>query len=337
MSVPDLDVSSRRVLAAGLLAGALVAGLWLAVFWSRIVLSGRPVGGAAGLVFGLLVSWVLSTASYAPFLVALLFVVAAPSGRTVAGGAALVYVVGLLLAVGQTLLNGVPFGLDLTVLAVPLPQVVSLLGVATAVWLGHHGGYDRLATALGNPDQHPVFAAVADEPIGPALSLQRGLVSAGLGALVTAGGLVTVGVVGDALRSVSTPGFGGGTAVEVSWGAVQDVGIPLVGVPERWLVTASLLLAVLVVTGPRLGRRQFLVGLGAIYGVQASLQLLPALFPGQTALYLFADSGPLFGPLADALLFSGVAVAVWLARHGGLAALPLSGRARPRPTGDSPP
>jgi hypothetical protein len=56
--------------------------------------------------------------------------------------------------------------------------------VAIAVWLAHHGGYERLSAAAGSADQHLIFAIVTDKRIGPLLLLQRALVVAGRAGLV---------------------------------------------------------------------------------------------------------------------------------------------------------
>lgn len=317
MPVPESEPGSRRLLGAATLAAALTAVGFVALNWSRMPSTdGYPAGD---IVLGVVSGGALTTVAYVPFLLAVLIVVAGPSRRAVAGGAVLVYVFDLLLIVGQTFLT--PVGIGFTVLAVPLVRVVALLAVATAVWLAYHGGYERLVSATGNADQHPLFAIVADEQIGPALSLQRGLVVAGLAAIVGAGGLVLVGGIENLLRAVVRLETAGSTTIVFRQGQTTSVGIPLARLSAQWLVEASFLLAVLFVTGPRLGARDLLKGVAVVFGVQSTLALLPALVPPFRPVYLLAASGPVLAPLDDVILLFGIAAAVWLAFHGGLETL----------------
>ncbi|WP_380678253.1 hypothetical protein [Salinigranum sp. GCM10025319] len=323
MSNPEADPSSRRLLSAALLSSVLTAVAFVAFAWGRLLLTGDAPSGFGETLIGVSTGVALSTVAFVPFLLAVLLVVASPSRRSVAGGAALVYAIDLSLTVGQALLNAIPVGP--VVLAVPLARVATFLAVATAVWLAFHGGYDRLVSAAGNADQHPLFAVVADRRIGPALSLQRGLVAAGLAALVGAGGLVLAGGIADLLRTVVRSGTGSSVVV-FPHARVWNVGIPLAHFPKEWPFEASFLLGVLFVTGPRLGLRDLLKGIAVVLGVQSTAELLPALLPPFRPVDLWTASGPLFSPVSDVLLLSGIAVAVWLAFHTGPAPL----RRRPR-------
>lgn len=321
MSVPESDPDSRRLLGAAILAGVLIAVGFVTVSWSRLLLTGRFSAEAGEIVLGVVSGGVLATAAFVPFLLAVLVVVADPSLRAVTGGAVLVYVCDLLVTVGRPFLTGSPGGIELTVLAVPLVRVVIFLAVATAVWLAYHGGYERLVSAAGNADQHPLLAIVADERIGPSLSLQRGLVVAGLAAIVGAGGLVLVGEIGAFLRAVARSETAGSTAVMFHQGQTVRVGISLAQLPTQWLFEASFLLAVLFVTGPRLGLPDLCKGIAVVFGVQSTVTLLPALLPPFRPVELWTASGPVLTPLGDVVLLCSVAVAVWLAFHGGLETL----------------
>lgn len=258
------------------------------------------------------------SAAFVPFLLAVLFVVAQPSRRTLAGGAVLVYVVDLLLTVGQSLLGGYSNMLGLPVLAVPLPRVVVFLSIATAVWFAYHGGYERIVSVVGNATKHPLFAVVVDNRIGPGLSLRRGLVAAVLGAIVGAGGLVVAGGVSDFLGRIARQGLAGSGPPMIVSGFFWNVGIPPARLPKRWAFEASFLLGVLLVTGPRVRPRDLGNGLVVVFGVQSVVKLLPALLPPFRVPSLFGPSSPLLGPLHDATMLVGIAAAVWLAFHDGL-------------------
>lgn len=321
MPVPESDSGRRRLFGAAILAGVLIAVGFVTVSWSRLLLTGRYSAEAGEIVLGVVSGGVLATAAFVPFLLAVLVVVAGPSLRAVVGGAVLVYAFDLLLTVGRAILTDLPGGIELTVLAVPLVRVVTFLAVATAVWLAYHGGYERLVSAAGNADHHPLFAIVADEQIGPALSLQRGLVVAGLAAIVSAGGLVLVGGIGDFLRAVARSETAGSTTIVFHQGQTLSVGISLAQLPAQWLFEASFLLAVLFVTGPWLGVRDLLKGITVVFGVQSTVTLLPVLVPPFRPVELWDTSSPVLTPLGDAILLVGIAIAVWLAFHGGLETL----------------
>lgn len=320
MTVPD--PGRGRLVGTALLTGVLVAIAFVTFNLSRLFLAGGSPDGVSETVLGVLTWGTVSTAWFVPFLLAVLLVLAGPSPRTVATGAVLVYVFDLLLTVSRTFLSGGPHDIELVILAVPLPVVVNFLAVATAVWLAYWGGYERLVAATGNMDQHPLFAVVADEQIGPNLSLQRGLVVAGLAALVGAGGLVLAGGIGDILRAVARSGVSESSTTIIFFNKqVWNVGIALARLPVHWLFEASFLLAVLFVTGPRLWPRDLLEGMVVIFGVQSMVTLLPALVSPNSPVELWDSSGPLMAPLGDATLFVAIAVAVWLAFHGGLETL----------------
>jgi hypothetical protein len=322
VSVHDSDPTRARLLGAAVLAGVPTAVASVGLAWSRLVLTNRPVGGGdLTVLVGAVTGVIGATVASVPFLLAVLFVVTRPTRRSLLAGALLVYVGDVLTAVGQRLLTGVQTGVDLTVLVVPLTRVVALFAIATATWLAYHGGYERLVAATGDATQHPLFAVVADERVGPALSLQRALVAAGVAALVGAGGLVAVGAVGSLVDALTRSVTGGSGVVVGSRAWVRDVGISLPRLPRRWLFEASFLLAVLFVTGPRLRGRDLLKGLAVVFGVQSTVFLLPMLRPPFRPVYLFGAPGPILTPLTDASLLVGVAVAVWLGGHGGLARL----------------
>ncbi|WP_224448634.1 hypothetical protein [Haloprofundus salilacus] len=321
MSVPECELDSQRLLGAALLASGLIAVLVVTFGWSRLLLLDRSTAGAGKIILGVMTGWSLATAAYAPFLLAVLLVVAGSSRRAVVGGAVLVYVVDLLFIVGRTLLSDLPGELPLTIFAVPLGRVLTFLAVATAVWFAYHGGYERLVSAVGNVDQHPLFAIVAHEDIGPTLSLQRGLIATGLAAIVGAGGLVLVHGVGTFLQSVTRPETGGSSTRVFLQGSGLRVGVPLTELPVEWLFTASFLLGVIFLTGPRLRLRDFLKAIAVVFGVQSTVRLLPALIPPFRPIDLWATSGPVLAPLEDSILLFGIAVAVWMAFHDGLETL----------------
>jgi hypothetical protein len=269
--------------------------------------------------FSVFIGAIAATVKFIPFLLAVLLVVERPSRRTVAFGGVLIYGVELTLTVSQTIMSGFPGRIGLSVLAVPLPRVVVFLSIALAVWLAYHDGYERLVSILGGATQHPLFAMVADNRIGPALTLRRGLVTAGLAAIVGAGGLVLVGGLSDLLGAIARAG-GSAPAViprEYFWA----VGIPVDRLPNRWAFEASFLLGILFVTGPRLLPRDLIKGLAVVLGVQSAVKLLPALLPPVQPVYLFGPSSPGLAALQDATVLVGIAAAVWLAFHGGLETL----------------
>lgn len=316
MVVSKFDSRSRRLLRAAVLAGVSTAILFVTFSWGRLFLVGDSPEAAGRVLVGIVTGVIIATFGFAPFLLAVLAAVASPNWRSVAGGALLVYVVDLSLLVGRSVLSGFSERLELVVLAVPLSRVVIVLAIAIAVWLAYHGGYERLAAAAGSTDQHPIFALVADKRIGPTLSLQRGLVVAGLASLVGAGGLVVAGGIGGLLRTIARSRTTGGITIVAPQGAVWNVGIPLSQFPEQWLFEASFLLAVLFVTGPRLRVRDLLKGFAVVFGVQSTVKLVPVFLPPSRSLDLWAASGPVLTPLGDALLLFGIAVAVRLAFHG---------------------
>jgi len=327
MSVFDSPSERRRFVGAALLGGMLIALAFVAISWTQLLVDGRVPTGTDRVALGIAGGWVMAALSQVPFLLAVLLVVATATPRTVAVGAFVVYVVNLL----RTLVNAlaVPAPLELTVFAVPLSSVVNFLGVATAVWFAFHGGYERLAAAVGDVDQHPLWANFAERRLGPGLSLQRGLVVAGLASFVAAAGFVLANAVGKFFRAVANADSARGTTVEFSRGGVWNVGIPLAEFPTEWLFTASFLLAVLLVTGSRTAPRDVLKGLAVIYGVQSGVKLLPALVPPFQPVDLWSPSGVVMGPTADAMLFLGIAVAVWLAFHGGLERVRAVARSKP--------
>lgn len=309
----------RRQLAAALIAGGVTGVVFVTYSWGRLLLLERWPNETGEIILGILAGWIWAITAFVPFLLAILLVVASPSLRTVIEGAAIVYVFGLLISVGQLILTESPFGLELVVLAVPLEQVVIFLAVAIAVVLAYHGGYDRLRSAVGDVDQHPLFAPIASMNIGPALSIQRALIVAGLAALIGAGGLVLAGGIGELLRAVARIGTTESITVTFPREQIWRVGIPPGRFPVEWLFEASFLLAVLFVAGPQLRVRDLGKGIAVIFGVQSTVGLLPALVPPGRPVDLWDISGPILPPLGDAIILFGIAVAIWLVKHGGLA------------------
>jgi hypothetical protein len=94
-----------------------------------------------------------------------------------------------------------------------------------------------------------------------------------------------------------------------------NAGIPLEHTPVRWLFEASFLLAVLFVTGPRLGRRAIAKAIIVVFAVQSALELAPMVRPPFEPVYLLATPGPIFTPLGDIVLLCGIATALWIHPH----------------------
>lgn len=311
------DLDGRRTLGAALASGALVAFAFVAFGWLRLSMAGRAPGDPVAVLGAVVVQWVVATVMFAPFLLAVVGAVARPTPRVVAGGAVLVYGVDLLATVGGALVTGFPGSVGPVVLAVPLSTVVRLLAVAVAVWLAYHGGYDRLAAAAEGADRHPLFAALPETRLGPELRVKRGLVAAGLGALVGAGGLVAANGIVELVRTATRAGAGSSVSVTVSGAWAWNVGIPASQFPIEWLSEASFLLAVLFVTGRRVSVRGLGKGIAVILGVQFATVVVPALVAPARPLDLGAPAGPVLASLGDVFLFVGVAVAVRLAVHAG--------------------
>jgi hypothetical protein len=254
----------------------------------------------------------LATVTAVPFVLALLLVVTTPSRQVAAAGAGLVYAVDLVAATASRLLTLPAPALDLGVLAVPLPRAVTVLAVATAVWLAYDGGHERLAKWTGDAVRHPLFAHLDGRRLGPGLTLRRGLLAAGVAGLLAAGGLVAVGGLHHLLSAVGRPETV--ESVTVSFSATDSgaVGIPLARLPARWLVEASVLLAVLFVAGPRRSALDLLKGLGLLVAVQSAVVLVPASLPPVDPVFLLGSRGPLAAALPDAILLVGLAVGVRL-------------------------
>jgi hypothetical protein len=282
MSVPDTALDSQRLLRAALPA-SLVVGV---ASTGLALLSAVPSGDPADLLgvspLPVLLGVALATVTAVPFLVALLLVVTTPSRRVAAAGAGLVYAVDLVAVVAsRTTLSPGP-GLDLGVLAAALPRVVTVLAVATAVWLAYGGGYARLAGWTGDAVRHPLFAQLDGRRLHHLLS--------------TVGRLATV-------ESV-TVSFSGPDS--------DAVGVSLTRLPARWLVEASVLLAVLFLAGPRRSALDLLKGLGLLVAVQSAVVLVPAFLPPVDPVFLLGARGPLAAALPDAMLLVGLAVGVRL-------------------------
>lgn len=317
VSVPEPELTRRRALAAAVLAGLAVAVLSTVVIWTQALLT-REFALSGPLLAGFLADGTFSLVWYAAFLLAVLFVVdGGVNRRTLTNGAALVYAVDLLPAVARAASG---FGtLGPQVLVVPLPAVGRYFAIAAAYWLASEGGYDGLRSALGNPT-HPLFEVVSDNRIAPGLPLGRAVVSAALAGAVAVAAAAGAGVLYDLLTPEA--------ALQVSF---ARVGIPLEEAPRAWLFEAAWVLAVLLVAESRARARDLLTGLAVVFGVGVGVRLAPALLPPYGGVDLWAPSGPIMAPVADALLVVGVAVAVWLAFRGGIERLRSRGESVPAP------
>lgn len=308
MSVPDASLDSQRLLRAALPASLLVGVASTALALLRAVPSRDPAELLGVSPLPVVVGVGLATVTAVPFLVALLLAVTTPSRRVAAAGAGLVYAVDFVAAVASRLLTPRGPDLGLGVLALPLPRAVTVLAVATAVWLAYDGGYERLAGWTGDAVRHPLFAQMDGTWLGPGLTLRRGLVAAAVAGLVGAGGLVATGGLYDLLVAVGRLGTAESGTVAFPARDPGEVGVPLGRLPVRWLIEASVLLAVLFVAGPRCSARDLLKGLGLLVGVQSAVILVPAFLPPFEPVYLLGARGPLVAALPDAILLVGLAV-----------------------------
>lgn len=322
MEFPGTGVNFRRALAAALLAGLVVAVVFVAFNWVRILLSpGLPDDPELVLGRTVFVA-LLSLAVYAPFLLAVVWVVSDTHWKSVTTGAVLVFAFALFLPGGRRV--EVPFDPSSTELLVSMARVVSFLAVATAVWIAYNGGYERLTEPFDGVS-HPLFANVADTPLGADLDLQRGFLAVVLAGLVGAGGLVLV----DSLHDLLLAATAGGTTRIL----FAQPGIPLEQLPIEFVAEASFLLAVLFVVGAGTTLRGLAKGIAVVFAVQTPLGLVPALLAPTWTVDLWAPQGPVLAPASDALVLLGIAVAVWLAFRGGIEALrdrmPLRTMVRP--------
>ncbi|CQH64049.1 uncharacterized protein HHUB_4264 (plasmid) [Halobacterium hubeiense] len=315
MKHPDFN-ASRHDISAAVIAGALAALLSILLTVSRTAATNRTLGPLPDLLPGLLINWVGTILVFAPLLLAVRIFVRQPTRWSVAAGAALVYVVDLLVTLGTAMLGGAILSSPLSILVAPLESVVTVLAIATAVWLAYHDGYDWLVTNLENvvvaessSDPQPVL--VADTHIAPRLTVRRGVVAASVAALVAVIGLVTASWITALLTALVRRVTADPTAMTVSTWAL-NAGIPLGNTPVRWLFEASFLLAVLFVTGPRLGRRAIAKAIIVVFAVQSALELAPMVRPPFEPVYLLATPGPIFTPLGDVVLLCGIATALWI-------------------------
>jgi hypothetical protein len=168
---PDFN-ASRHDISAAVIAGALAALLSILLTVSRTAATNRTLGPLPDLLPGLLINWVGTILVFAPLLLAVRIVVRQPTRWSVAAGAALVYVVDLLVTLGTAILGGAILSSPLSILVAPLESVVTVLAIATAVWLAYHDGYDWLVTNLENvvvaeSSSDPQPALVADTHTSP--------------------------------------------------------------------------------------------------------------------------------------------------------------------------
>ncbi|MFC7176049.1 hypothetical protein [Halosegnis marinus] len=323
MSLLD-DRSAGRATVAATAAAGLVGAGFAATRLLRAAVAGPP-SAATGEV-ALLTAWLSTVFLYTPFLSALLLVADAPTRRRVALAGGLVYAFDLAVVAADALRYGATAGVAPTLLALPLARVATVLGVATAAWLAYHGGYERVAAAADGAPTHPLFAVVADEPLGPGLTLRRGVVSAGLGAAVAVGGRTAVGVALDLLGAVG----GSAPAGAASFAArSRNTVVPPADLPVAWLATAVLLSAVLLVAGPRLRARDAATGAAVVFAGQAAVVLAATLLAPARPLSLVDPGGPLLAPLGDVVLFLGIAagLATWSRDRDGTPRSVLPSRA----------
>lgn len=310
MEFPGTGVDFRRALAAALLAGLVVAVVFVAFNWVRILLTAGPPDDPELVLVRGVFGAVLSLAWHGPFLLAVVWVVSDTHWKSVTAGAVLVFALVLPLAGGRGV--EVPFDPASTELLVSVARVVNFLAVATAVWIAYNGGFERLTEPFEGVS-HPLFALVADTPLGTDLDLQRGLLAVVLAGLVGAGGLVLVDGLHDLLLAA--------TAGRTTRILFAQPGIPLERLPVEFLAEASFLLAVLLVVGARTPVRGLSKGIVVVFGVQTPLHLVPALLAPARPVDLWAPQGPVLAPAGDALVLLGIAVAVWLAFRGGIETL----------------
>lgn len=313
--LPD-TVNARRLLVAAALAGLLASATQqacfagLSSFTPSVAYGPAEFEGVAVTALAAIGELLLSAVGFVPYLAVVLATVAAPTRDTVAAGVAVLYGAGLL----RALLFGRAVGVAFTpaTLAVALDSVVPYLGVATAVWVAYGGGYERFTDAVADVPEHPLFAVLADQRVGPDLSLERGVVAAGLGALVATVGLVFNARFHDLLRDAST-----GVLDPTATFATVSVGLEPDGAPEFLLFEAAFLLGVVFVAGPRVGPRALVKALALVAGVRSTAALVLAVVPSFEAT-LWGPSGPILGVLGDVTVLVGIGVGVWLAFEGGL-------------------
>lgn len=309
MSTPN-SVSDRRLLVAALLAGVAVTAVFSSVYIGVLLLSPAEVvmplgGGVVAVAVTVLGTWLTELLWYVPYLLVVLRFVADPSRENAVSGAIIIYAVGLLFAWLPSQTFGTETTLATTVL--PLGNVATYLAVVTVVWLAYGGGVERLAEAIGDPPNHPVTALGEGTRLTPNLTVQRGLLAAVAGALVGAGGQLLTGVLYRQIQS---------TAAGRSGVGFTSAGLTPDQFPAEMGFTAAFLLAVLLVTGPRLSRRSILTAAGLLVGVQVAVVLLWALVVPE--LQLLPPGGQLLRPLAAVSTLVAIAAAVWLAFHDGI-------------------
>lgn len=203
MVVPGAAISKRTVIGTSVAGSLLQAILFGVHAWIRNVARGTPPRFGVDTLLGAATGVASTAVAVAPFLVAVLLVSIDAAPRRVATGSALVYGWNLLVTAAIVSLGATSVRFGLPVLAVPLSRVVAFLAIATVVWTAYHGGFERLAAATGGADHHPLFALAADEPIGPGLSVQRGLAAAGAGALVGSLGLGRITYIGRVTERIT--------------------------------------------------------------------------------------------------------------------------------------
>lgn len=312
--------SNRQVFVAALLAAVFASAILGAVFTAVSALnpanSSAPVGGPVATVLFQFVGTLASNVVwYLPYLLVVLLTVVEPTRRIVVGGAVILYSVDLLFTWAAR--QAFAAETSLATFAGSLTIVFEYLAIATVVWVGYHGGYERLREALGDAQQHPLFAAIVDDrQLGRGVSIELALLAVVPAALVGALGLLFTGAVQRRLYDLATSGPNG-PAVTINFGASTAAGVSTGQLPVEFALQASFLLAVLLVTGPQLARSDVLKGIAVIVGVESTVALLPTLLPPFRTVDLWAPDGPVMAPLAAVVPFLAIAAAVWLAFHDG--------------------
>lgn len=312
--------SNRQLFLAALFAAVFASGILGAVFTAVTILDptssfssvGGPVSTFLFQFFGTLVSNVVW---YLPYLLVVLVTVVEPTRRTVTGGAVILYSVDFLFTWASR--QALAAETTLATFAGPLTTVVQYLAIATVVWVGYHGGYERLREALGDAQQHPLFATIVDDrQLARGVSVERALLTVVPAALVGALGLLFTGAVQTRLYDLATSGPSG-PSITINFGGTTAAGVRIEQLPVEFALQASFLLAVLLVTGPRFARSDVLKGIAVIVGVESTVALLPTLLPPFRTVDLWAPHGPVMAPLAAVIPFLAITAAVWLAVHDG--------------------
>lgn len=300
-----------RLLVAGLGVGVVATTLSAFVNAAGVVLTpGLSVGTEAGLA-ALVGAWVPTLCRNVAYLIAVGAVVASATRRTVAVGAGLVYTVDLGVGALPYLVAGT--AVPLARLPIPLERVAAYLGVATVVWLAHHGGYERLTDAVGRRCRIATARATAD-PIGLGVSLRHGAVAVGLATLVGLGGVT---VTEQLSTAVGTTGLG-------VYGTFSMAGgVSPAQLPGTVFARAAFLLGVVLVTRPRLRPRPLGGAVALVAGVEWAVAYLRIVRGVVPVVHVWAPQGPVVAPVAPVVTLGAIAATVRLAgSHDANAGVP---------------